>query len=200
MNALSNNVLAVLFSWMRSLIQSVWGTISSGTSKGFWPWLGDHWMPLIVLLCVVCTVLDYLIWLIRWRPYILWRQWIRRLFHRKTADTSESDRDFALGYAAGVNLDFQDMQPPAEAEPENWDGEVYPASVPLEEIYPDPEPLGRFGAVADAPAEEEMPVPQEQAPRLRHRRSERHESRRRGIARHSPYAPSERNDDLNGNG
>ena len=200
MNTLSNNVLAVLFSWMRSLIQGVWGAMFSGTSKGFWPWLGDHWLLLIVLLCIGCTVLDYLIWLIRWRPYILWRQWLRRLLHRNAADASKNDLDFDRGYAAGVNLDLGGMQASVEAEPEGWEDGACPPSVPLEEIYPDPAPLGRFGAVEDVPAGEEMPVPQEQAPRLRHRRSERHENRHKGIARHSPYTPSERNDDLNGNG
>lgn len=180
MNTLSNHVLAVLFSWMRTLIQGAWNAMSFGASGGFWPWLGDHWLLVIVLLCLICTVLDYLIWLIRWRPYILWRQRIGRLFHR-TAD-GVYDGGFGRGYREKVDLDLQDMPPNAEQEPEEWEAAVPTPAVPLEAVYPDPEPIGRFPGAGDAPmTEEAVPAAWEETPRTRHRRGERHENRRRNM-------------------
>lgn len=182
MNALSNHVLAVLFSWMRTLVQGAWGAMSSGTSTGFWPWLGDHWALLVVLLCLVCTVLDYLVWLIRWRPYVLWRQKLHRLFHRNREDVLKNDQGFRHGYSDGVNLDLQDVPAPTEQDPAEWDAAPGVPSIPLEEIYPDPAPLGRFNSDEDVPDEEETPQPEETS-RTRHRRSARHGSRRKGQAK-----------------
>lgn len=180
MNALSNHVLAVLFSWMRTLIQGAWGGLSAGTSAGFWPWIGDHWLLLIVLLCLICTVLDYLVWLIRWRPYVLWRQKLRRLFHRGAADTPENARDFRQGYSDGVSLDLQNMPVPAASALEDWDAPAYAPATPPETVFQEPTPLGRFHNGESVSVEEQAPL-SENTPRTRHRRSDRHENRWKGL-------------------
>ena len=109
MNAFINSLFTLLFGWIRSLIQSLWNSIFSGAYHGFFSWLGDAWPWVVIVLCVGCTVLDYLVWLVRWRPYILWRQKLRSLWRR----------------VAGKNTPAE--QPVPETVPQ------YPADVPYQE-------------------------------------------------------------------
>lgn len=191
MNNLSNHVLAVLFSWMRTLIQGVWGTISSGTTSGFWTWLGDHWLPLTVLLCLICVVLDYLIWLIRWRPYILWKQKILRLFRRDEESALRRDRHFSEGYRSGVGLNLQGLaDAPSAPPPALWEAEVYTAPpAPVQEEFAE---IPAFEQIEYAAMEDEYeplpvqePAPDEIAPppQPRRRRSDRHPVKRRSLFR-----------------
>ena len=182
MNALSNHVLAVLFSWIRTLIQGIWSSLSFGADTGFWPWIGDHWLILIVLLCLICTVLDYFVWLIRWRPYVIWRQRMRRLFRRDAGDMLENDRDFRQGYRSSVALDLRDMQD--SPAPMAWDAEAYAMPAPSREELPDIPAFDQIEYAAmeaeSLPLSEDEPpfIPTEETPkeqtRARRRRSDRH--------------------------
>ena len=62
-----------MLSWMRWLTSWFWNIINSGgMSGGFLAWFADNWKSLTVFLIVVGLVVDWLVWLIRWRPYWLW--------------------------------------------------------------------------------------------------------------------------------
>lgn len=189
MNNLSNHVLAVLFSWMRTLIQGVWGTISSGAASGFWTWLGDHWLLLTVFLCLICVVLDYLVWLIRWKPYVLWKQKMLRLFRRDEESALRRDRHFSQGYRSGVGLDLQGLAEvsPAPA-PALWEAEAYappPAAEPetLPEIpaFEQIEYAAMGSGNEPIPAQEAAPVETPASPAPRRRRSDRHPVKRRSL-------------------
>ena len=78
MNTFANSLFTVLFGWARGLIQQVWNAAVSGRFSGFFTWLGDHWVWVVLGLILGCTVMDYLIWMIRWRPYLVWRTKMRR--------------------------------------------------------------------------------------------------------------------------
>ena len=131
MNSFANSLFSLLFGWARSLIQQVWGSAASGRYSGFFVWLGDHWVYLAVLLCVVGTVLDFAIWLVRWRPYLVWRTAMHRLARRFQGDQTENSRRFERGYQGGValempqNMERQDQQseweePIVSETPDAW--------------------------------------------------------------------------------
>ena len=112
MNSFANSLFSLLFGWAKSLIQHIWNGAAAGQYSGFLTWLGDHWLIVAAILCLACTVIDFIIWLIRWRPYWVWRSFARRLgglFHR---DQPANSRRFAKGFKGGVSLDL----PPVERE------------------------------------------------------------------------------------
>ena len=82
MNAFIKSLFTVLFGWIKSVIQGMWDTVFSGTYHGFFVWLSHAWPYLVVLLCILCTLVDYAVWLVRWRPYVMWKQRLRRLFRK----------------------------------------------------------------------------------------------------------------------
>ena len=62
-----------MLSWMRWLTSWFWSIANSeGTDGGFLLWFSDHWISLAVFLIIAGAIIDWLIWMIRWRPYWLW--------------------------------------------------------------------------------------------------------------------------------
>ena len=120
MNSFANSLFSLMFGWARALIQQVWNSGVSGQYNGFFVWLGHHWVWLVLILCLVCTAMDFLIWLVRWRPYLVWRSALRRLLRRVQGARAESARRFAKGYQGGVELD---MPPAEEPQPSQQDWE-----------------------------------------------------------------------------
>lgn len=122
MNAFANALFSVLFSGVRSVIESVWSAVAAGKLSGFFSWLGDHWLPLVAVLCLFGTLADFLIWLIRWRPYLVWNTELRHLFSRSARKQAEADWRFTRGYQSGIELDMTDLPAPvAEAD---WDDQA----------------------------------------------------------------------------
>ena len=114
MNAFANALFTFLFSWMRTVVQGVWSAVASGRFARFFTWLGDSWLWVALFLCLLCTAMDYLIWLIRWRPYWVWKtKW--RQFKRRLRG---GNRRFDRGYDTGVGLELP-PEPP-RAEPSDW--------------------------------------------------------------------------------
>ena len=106
MNSFANSLFSLLFGWARGLIQQVWVSAASGRYSGFFIWLGDHWVFLAVFLCLCGTVLDFTIWMVRWRPYLVWRTALHRVARRFQGDQTENSRRFERGYQGGVALDI----------------------------------------------------------------------------------------------
>lgn len=134
MNKFADTLLSLLFGWMRTFVEGIWNSFSSGQMQDTISWLGDHWLLLVLLLCVVCTVLDYFIWFIRWKPYVIWRNKLRRLFgHKESSEDYAEYYTFQRGYDQGVEMDLSgfpaDSQPiPEDAAYLSWQPEDEPAS------------------------------------------------------------------------
>ncbi len=133
MNTFANSLFAMLFGWARGLIRQLWSDAVSGQFSVFFIWLGDHWIWVALGLILGCTLMDYLIWIIRWRPYLLWRAFFRRVsrFFRGHS------RQFVKGYKSSVDIRLTPEQeaavPPEEAEmpvEESWSPEAWSQPVP----------------------------------------------------------------------
>ena len=62
-----------MLSWMRWLTSWFWNIANSqGGSGGFLRWFGDNWASLAVFLIVAGVIIDWIVWMIRWRPYWIW--------------------------------------------------------------------------------------------------------------------------------
>jgi len=120
MNSFANSLFSLLFGWARALIQQVWNSAVSGQYNGFFVWLGNHWVWLVLIICLACTAMDFLIWLVRWRPYLVWRSALRRLGRRIQGKRTDSARRFAKGYQGGVELDISPAEEP-KPQQQSWE-------------------------------------------------------------------------------
>ena len=71
-NGLIQDIIEILLSWVRVVAGWVWGFFQADMSGGFVSWFGRHWMSVAVTLIIIGLVLDWIVWMIRWRPYWLW--------------------------------------------------------------------------------------------------------------------------------
>ncbi len=117
MNSFANSMFSLLFGWAKSLIQQVWTAVLSGNFSGFFTWLGDHWLWVALLVGVLCTAVDFLIWMVRWRPYLVWRTKLRAFRRWITGEARRSAKRFREGYNTGVGLDVGDDPPRQPEEP-----------------------------------------------------------------------------------
>lgn len=128
MNTFANSLFIVLFGWARGLIQQLWSAALSGKFSDFLTWLGNHWALVVLVLALGCTALDYLVWLIRWRPYLVWRTLYRRALRLFRREKGVPLKQFSQGYDSRV--DFGQAAGPAQPrrEEEAWAEEAWSAS------------------------------------------------------------------------
>lgn len=152
MNTFADSLFSMLFGWVRTLVQGVWSAVVQGHSGGFFSWLGDHWLWLALIICLICTAVDFIIWMIRWRPYLVWRTKFRRLLRRLRGEPEDA-RAFETGYTDGVALNLQDepapeWQPAPDLPPETPARQ--PAVLP-EEFYVPRQPLPQEASAPQVP-------------------------------------------------
>ncbi|NLX82666.1 MAG: hypothetical protein GXZ04_02465 [Clostridiales bacterium] len=89
MNIIADRLFALLLGWTGSLFNGLWNMITNN-SAGFTGFLQRFWLPLIIILLLAGTIIDYIIWLIRWRPYYVWSSWLRRFIGRRRLVQTQS--------------------------------------------------------------------------------------------------------------
>lgn len=82
MNFIADSLFSVLLGWTRSLFNNLWNMLTND-SAGFTGFLQRFWLPIIIILLLGGTLIDYIIWLVRWRPYYIWSARIRERLQRK---------------------------------------------------------------------------------------------------------------------
>lgn len=60
--------------WVANGVAKQFQSNTSSTSSGasFMGWFGNHWLALLLTMIVAGVVIDWLVWMIRWRPYWVW--------------------------------------------------------------------------------------------------------------------------------
>lgn len=78
MGSFANAMFSVLLGWLRNFASWLWRLVTSADAGAWMGWVLDNWLPLTVLLCLGCLVVDFLVYLVRWQPYRVWRSFFRR--------------------------------------------------------------------------------------------------------------------------
>ena len=86
MNNFANVLLTSMLSWVRTAVQEIWSLVS-GEQSGLLNWVADNWLALIILLCAAGMVIDLIVYMFRWRPYLVWASFFRRM--RRRAERKE---------------------------------------------------------------------------------------------------------------
>lgn len=116
MNALANWIFTVLLGWTGSFANRAWNAIVN-SADGISDFFTRYWLIIVVALIIGGTVLDYVVWMLRWRPYLVWRSWLSRRRHSREVDEasrslhgSDMDDD-ARGRLAGWAATPQEEYP-----------------------------------------------------------------------------------------
>ena len=96
----AENFTTLMLGWMRNLASSLASMFQSGggaDGSSFLTWFSQNWLGLLIFLIVLGVLIDWLVWLFRWRPYWLWFR-KRRIVLDNDIDDVLSDRDVERRY------------------------------------------------------------------------------------------------------
>lgn len=70
MGVFADSLFTVLMSWVRALVNSLWALFTTEKTTVL-EFLGKHWMTIVIVLIAAGLAIDWLTWMIRWKPYAL---------------------------------------------------------------------------------------------------------------------------------
>lgn len=116
MNGFTNAILTILLGWLRSLFNAVWALLSTDRSVLFIDFLRENWKIIFLILCVGGFVVDRIIYLIRWRPYYVWksRRMYRRELDRQAAEEPRAHHANTRAYSDYDNPQGWEQEEPAQ--------------------------------------------------------------------------------------
>ncbi len=102
----ADNFIKGMLGWIRGLASSIakmFQSTGSGSSSGtsLINWFGQNWLWLLLSLIVLGIVVDWVVWMLRWRPYWLWFR-KRRIVLDDDIDETMSERELDERYSARV--------------------------------------------------------------------------------------------------
>ena len=100
-------LVKTMLGWARWLTDMMWNSINSTSARGgAVGWFGRNWPKIAIVMIVVGIVLDWLIWMIRWRPYWLWFR-KRQIIYADEGETPLAEQA-AAREAAGDLLEHEE--------------------------------------------------------------------------------------------
>ena len=80
MGTLADSLFNVLMGWVRALVNSFWNLFDAEHTTML-EFLGKNWLLIAGLLIAAGLFIDWLVWMMRWKPYHRAVRRVRRLFH-----------------------------------------------------------------------------------------------------------------------
>lgn len=124
MGNFASTLFSVLLGWVQSIIAWLWKVIGADGADGLMGWMVDHWLALTIVLCVIGLSVDLVVYIFRWQPYRVWRNYWKR--------GGEDPQEEAPQESAGDA--YQWVYANGETVPETWEAQ------PEEEAEPQPQP------------------------------------------------------------
>lgn len=87
MGSVVSALFSLLLGWIRGTAQWLWSIITSDSNGGLIGWMVRNWLPLVILLCIFGMVADFVVYLLRWQPYRVWKRCLAWLLPKKLRKT-----------------------------------------------------------------------------------------------------------------
>lgn len=143
-NQFAEKLVEVMLSWMRLVVNWFWAVFRTGAPSGLSKWFAGSWKGIVVTLILVGVVVDWLVWMIRWRPYWLWFRKKQIIYEdeekprREKVERIERPRDVERfhGSRSARDDDFEDpfaepaKRPAQPARFTGWDSASDPYAPP----------------------------------------------------------------------
>lgn len=141
-----DTLITIMLGWIRGFTDWIWNIINLGDGSAghaFLGWFSSNWKETVLFLLLIGLCIDWIVWMIRWRPYWLWFGKKRRILDdtHDTPEQRENKRHTAPHFSSTV------MRRPEQPE-------VHPAEID------DDEEDALFDVVSPAFTQEEKPVQQ----------------------------------------
>ena len=95
MGSFANTLFTIMLGWIQAAASAIWSAFTTENGGSFLQWIGRNWFILAVILCVIGMVIDFGIYLLRWRPVRVWKSFFRRLRHGKE-EAEEPEQNYVI--------------------------------------------------------------------------------------------------------
>lgn len=79
MGQFANTLFRVLLGWVQTAVSWLWNLTTNADVSSWFRWVLHNWLPLTLILCGAGLLVDFLVYLLRWQPYRVWRRFLRRM-------------------------------------------------------------------------------------------------------------------------
>ena len=148
MGSFANTLFMLLFGWVQPLVAGIWGALTGGSGESFLTFIGKNWIVIVLGLCIAGLVIDFGVYLTRWRPYRVWASFFRKL------KRSRLEADDTVSAVSPVEPSYNwGRQEPQEAdvEMEEYPEEAEDLQVPPYAAYSGVEPFRTAEEIREAP-------------------------------------------------
>jgi len=113
MGSFANTLFTIMLGWIQAAASAIWSAFTTENGGSFLQWIGRNWIILAAILCVIGMVIDFGIYLLRWRPVRVWKSFFRRLRHGKE-ENEEPEQALETPAAATAGRLFRNEEEPAQ--------------------------------------------------------------------------------------
>ena len=78
MGSFANTLFTVMLGWFQSVVSTLWSAFTSEKGGSFIKWIGNHWLILAAVLCLFGLAIDLVVYVLRWRPFRVWKSFFLR--------------------------------------------------------------------------------------------------------------------------
>lgn len=131
MGDLAKTIFSLLLGWLPTVAYTIWNGINNHDGNSFFSWIGHHLILVFVIICLIGSTADLLVYCFRWKPLTVLKSFFRR--HRDKTDPGQPDEtEF-----------FEEKQKKTDTDSE--EGPVYPGiSVKISEYADDHDHFSSF--------------------------------------------------------
>lgn len=158
MGSFANALFRGMLGWLQGIVSAVWSAFTSDKGGSFFTWIGKYWIPIAALLCIIGLVSDLGVYIVRWKPYKVWKSFFSR---KKQEDDIPERRPLRYDHAPAERKPvFPEHRPTAPAhEPEVKASEPEPAEEYKESDFTRWEPETKAETVYSEPTKTDEAIP-----------------------------------------
>lgn len=78
MGSFANTLFIILLGWLQGAVSAVWSAFTSENGTSFLAWIGRHWILLAGILCAAGLAADLCVYILRWKPFRVWKSFFTR--------------------------------------------------------------------------------------------------------------------------
>lgn len=91
MGQFANTIFSGLLGWVQTAMSWLWGLATNADVSAWFRWVLDNWLPLTLILCGAGLAIDFIVYLLRWQPYRVWRGFLKRITGRTPKDGAQDE-------------------------------------------------------------------------------------------------------------
>lgn len=78
MSGFANTVFTLLVGWFQTVVSLIWSGLSGKDDGNVLTWIGNHWIVIVIILCVIGSIVDLSVYIARWKPFVVIRSYFAR--------------------------------------------------------------------------------------------------------------------------